>query len=78
MYKRQVQVMQGNELILDVGARAHFGRGTQQHPHLPGAHFGKQLLLFSLAVRCVDTVSYTHLDVYKRQFLLRCRRIPGN
>ena len=66
-----VQVMQGNELILDVGARAHFGRGTQQHPHLPGAHFGKQLLLFSLAVRCVDKCDFFLRDTGVHQFLFQ-------
>ena len=63
--------MQGNEFILDVGARAHFGRGTQQHPHLPGAHFGKQLLLFGLAVRRVDKGDFFLRDTGVHQFLFQ-------
>ena len=61
--------MQGNELILHVGARAHLGRGTQQYPHLPGAHFGKQLLLFGLAVRRVDESDFLLRDTGVHQFL---------
>ena len=64
-----VQVMQGNELILDVSACAHFGRGTQQHPHLPGAHLGKQLLLFGFAVCRVDKGDFFFRDTGVHQFL---------
>ena len=66
---RAVQVMQGNELILDVSACAHFGRGTQQHPHLPGAHLGKQLLLFGFAVCRVDKGDFFFRDTGVHQFL---------
>ena len=63
--------MQGNEFILDVGARAHFGRGTQQHTHLPGAHLGKQLLLFGFAVCRVDKGDSFFRDTGIHQFLFQ-------
>ena len=56
-----VQVVQGDELILDVCTRAHLLGAAHQHPYLPGADFRKQFLLFGLAVGVMD----------KRDFILR-------
>ena len=45
-----VQIMQGNQPILTVGACAHLGRAAEQNTHLTGAHLGKQLLLFNFCI----------------------------
>ena len=42
--------MQGDEQVLDVGARAHLGGGTQQDAHLTGAHPGEQFLFLGLRI----------------------------
>ena len=33
--------------------------------------------LFTLESRCTDPVSYTHLDVYKRQYYEKASAMPG-
>ena len=48
-----VQIVEGYQQILDVGPRPHLRRTAQQHPHLPGADFGEQLVV-------VTTNSVTH------------------
>ena len=42
---------------------------NKQHPHLPGAHFGKQFLLFGFAVRRVDKGDFLLRDSGVHQFL---------
>ena len=51
---RAVQVMQCHQAVLDVGARAHFGRAAQQDAHLAGADLGEQLLFAHFGVSLMD------------------------
>ena len=49
-----VQIMQGDQPVLHIGSRPHLAGAAQQNPHLPGANFGKQLLLFDLRISTVN------------------------
>ena len=49
-----VQLVHGNDPILGVHARAHRGRGSDQHPHLAVLHGLKQLGLGLVGVGVVD------------------------
>jgi hypothetical protein len=40
---RAVEVLQGNELVLYVGADAHFLSGAEDYPDLPAAYLGEKL-----------------------------------
>ena len=51
---RAVQMVQGDEPLLDVSARAHFLGGANQDAHLTGAHFAEQLLLLRFRFGIVD------------------------
>ena len=46
-----VQVVHGDETVLDIGARPHFLCTSHQDAHLAGADLGKQLFLLRLGVR---------------------------
>lgn len=41
-----VQIVTGDQPVLDVGTGSHFRRAAQQYAHLAGAHLGEQFLLF--------------------------------
>ena len=51
---RGVQIMQGDEAILHVGAGTHLGGAADQHAHLAAADFGKEVALFCLGIRIVN------------------------
>ena len=46
--------MEGNEFVLYIGTRPHFGGRTHQYPHLPDADFPKELLLLGFVGGAVD------------------------
>ena len=49
-----VQVVHGDETVLDIGARPHLLCTSHQDAHLARAHFGKQLFLLRLGVGLMD------------------------
>src|SRR5712691_1100826 len=49
-FPRGVQVMQRDEALLDVGARAHFLGTAQEHPDRAGADFLKEHLFLGVGV----------------------------
>ena len=51
---RTIQMMKCHKLRLHIGAGSHFLRGTDEHPHLTGAHLAKQLFLLRLGVCRMD------------------------
>ena len=51
---RAVQVMQGDEPVLDIHARSHLEGAAHKDAHLTSTNLGEQLLLFRLGVRVVD------------------------
>ena len=59
-------MVQGDQLFLHIGARAHLLRGTEKHPDLAAADFPEQLLFLDLGVCSVDIgylfSRYTHGD----------------
>ena len=48
---------------------------TEEFLHDTNKYWCEQCLRYNEAKRCVRSVSYTHLDVYKRQFM-NTPRIP--
>ena len=62
VYKRQVQDV--TKLLLELGTGFAF-LGNQYQLNVGGDDFYIDLLFYNL-----NPVSYTHLDVYKRQFLI--------
>ena len=51
---RAIQMMQGNQPILNIGSRAKFRRRPHQDTHLSGAHLCKKLCLFGFRVILVN------------------------
>ena len=49
-----IQIMQRDQPVLYVGARAHLGRAAHQYANLTGAHPGKQFLFLDLRVGFMD------------------------
>ena len=52
-----VQVVQGYEPLLDIGASAHLLSGSYEHTDLPGTDLGKKLFLLNLGLGLMD-ISY--------------------
>ena len=51
-------MMEGNELLLAVGARAHTLGAAQQHPHLTRAHLAEQVFLLRFAFGVMDVCDF--------------------
>ena len=49
-----VQVVQGDEPVLDVCACTHFGGTAHEHPHLSAPHLGEKLISSGIGVGVVD------------------------
>ena len=62
-------MVQGNEPLLDVSARAHFLGTANQHAHLTGAHFAEQLLLLRLGLGVVDVGDFAGGDAHGKQLV---------
>ena len=64
-----VQIMQRDQPVLHVGARAHLGCAAHQHAHLTGAYPGKQLLFLDLRVGFMDEGDLFRRDTAFYEFL---------
>ena len=60
-------MVQGDEPLLDVSARAHFLRTANQHAHLTGTHFAEQLLLLAFRFGIVDVGNLVGRNTHVRQ-----------
>ena len=49
-----IQMMHRHKPGLDVGARSHFRRASEQNSHIAGAHFGEQCRFFCFGICVVD------------------------
>ena len=66
---RTIQVVQGDEPLLDVGARAHFGGTANQDTHLTGADFSEQFFLLSFSLGAVDVGDFLGGDSHGNQLI---------
>ena len=65
-----VSSVQRGKAGLDVGARAHFGRGTEQHPHLSFPHLCKKLRFLNLCLCIVNKGDFLWRYALGHQLLL--------
>ena len=49
-----IQIVTGNQPVLDVGTGSHFRRAAKQYTHLAGAYLRKEFFLFYFRVGVVD------------------------
>ena len=66
---RAVQMMQGNQPILNIGSCAKFRCRPHQDTHLSGAHLCKQVCLFRLGVVLVDERHFLTGNTSRHQLL---------
>ena len=64
-----IQIMQGNQSILDVGSGTHFLCASHENAHLTGSYLRKKLFLFCFRVRCVDKSNLILRDACVQQLL---------
>ena len=65
---RAIQMMQGNQPILNIGSCAKFRRRPHQDTHLSGAHLCKQVCLFRFRVVLVDERHFFTRNTSRHQF----------
>ena len=68
-FPRTVQMMQGNQPILNIGSRAKFRRRPHQDTHLSGAHLCKQVCFFRFGVVLVNERHFFTGNTSRHQFL---------
>ena len=66
-------MMECRKLRLYIGAGSHFLRGTDEHPHLTGAHLAKQLFLLRLGVCRIATVKRIMKSLQDKNYIRRER-----
>ena len=66
---RAIQMMQGNQPILNIGSCAKFRRRPHQDTHLSGAHLCKQVSLFSFRVILVNERHFLTRNTPRHQLL---------
>ena len=66
---RAIQMMQGNQPILNIGSCAKFRRRPHQNTHLSGAHFCKKLCLFAFRVILMNECHLFTRNTSRHQFL---------
>ena len=63
-----IQVVQGNQSILDVHTGTHFEGAAHQNTHLPSTHFGKKFLFAGFGVGFVNKRNLFLRDAARNQF----------
>ena len=66
---RAIQIMQGNQAILNIGACAHFLRTAHQHTHITAPHFGEQLHFLCFGVGAVYVGDFLRWDAFGNQLV---------
>ena len=61
--------MQGDQLFLHVGARAHLLRGAEEYPDLTAAHLSEQLLFLDLGIGSVDIGDFLGRDAFGNELI---------
>ena len=62
-----IQIMLGDEPVLNIGARAHFSGTAHEHAHLTRTNLSEQFLLFYLRIRIMDECDFFLWDALRDQ-----------